>query len=162
MTATELAHLSLSELKSICRDRAITVVGDRRLKATYINAIITLEQHHQEPVVPHTAVIADPFDETIELPVTTLTKIEDDRHRPLKMPESTAPNNQLSHPHRNASIVLLVPLIFALALFLAVKTTIISLAWSISRLAPLISGLWRSILEYRKPDRSIDYFPSLA
>jgi hypothetical protein len=176
MTATELANLSMSELKSICVDRAISVIGDRRLKASYISAIEGSDRHQEEIAAMPTIVIADPFDESmtfglpsaIELfisapiPQGCANELSYSSHLEIEPKPGISSQLLSPHPHRHASIVLLVPLIITLALFLAVKTTIISLAWSFAHLAPFITGLWRSILEYRKPSRSIDYFPSLA
>jgi hypothetical protein len=181
MTATELANLSMSELKSICVDRlggalrvrAISVIGDRRLKANYISAIEGSDRHQEEIAAMPTIVIADPFDEPAELQISApipqgggcANTIGQNEHCTIAKRDTKAdvPSQLLSpHSHRNASTVLLVPLILALALFLAVKTTITSLAWSFAHLAPFITRLWRSLLEYWKPDRSIDYFPSLA
>lgn len=53
----------MSELKSVCVDRAIPVSGDKRAKASYVNAIFTFKEHQQELAAIPTAVIADPFDE---------------------------------------------------------------------------------------------------
>ena len=38
-TTTNLTQLSMSELKALCTSYAIEPVGDRRLKATWVNAI---------------------------------------------------------------------------------------------------------------------------
>jgi hypothetical protein len=128
MNATKLATLSMSELKSICVDRAISVIGDKRLKASYINAVEGSDRH-QEVSTP-TAVSADPFDESVEISISAqIATPQNERcvtaanhSHPLAIEiESDVPSQLLSpHPHRNASIVLLVPLIIATAL--AVRT----------------------------------------
>jgi hypothetical protein len=177
MNATEFANLSMSELKSICLDRGISVNGDRRLKASYINTIVAFG-HQEETAAAPTTVIGDPFDEPIELPRSVPIAIGQNERCAILQGEATANESNHSHqpaiepdikrqlpslhPYRNASIVLLIPLIITLALFLAVKTTITSLAWSSARLAPFLTRLWRSSIVDRNPIDSIDYFPSLA
>jgi hypothetical protein len=117
MTATELTALSMSELKSVCVDRAISVSGDKRAKTSYILAIVSFDRHQQElAIMP----ITDPFDEpmtfglpsAIELQTPALVAIphggrctnEPNHSSPLEIGlKSNDPNRQLLPPQPPSS-----------------------------------------------------------
>ncbi|WP_373543936.1 hypothetical protein [Chamaesiphon sp.] len=187
MTATKLAKLSMSELKSICVDREIVVIGDKRVKANYVLAIVTDQERPMEIASIPTVIIPDSFDAAIELSAPALISMPIGRKRTTKDLElnrsnlievtqtsdtATAADLEPSSPQpqqrRSASIVVILPLILSLALFLAAKAMISSFTWAIAASSPFIAEIWRSIANHclnrvnERPNQAIDYFPSIA
>lgn len=154
MNATELAKLTIKELKAIAIAKGIEVAGDKRSKATWVLAIETFQT--EQPII-----------ETIESPFELANESDSiDSPLPALEPNSqvSEPNSQVSEqtapiPTRGASTVAIVAvLIFGMA-FLVVKTGFTAFAWVLTALSPLALGLWRYLVPDPKHQDSIDYFP---
>ena len=163
MNATELAKLTIKELKAIAQEKGIEAIGDKRSKATWVLAIeswqidrveieTTPEVNVPDVDVPDYQPIGSPFGESIE---------SDSIDSPLPTLE---PNSQVSEqtaplPMRGASTVaLVVVLAFGMA-FLVIKTGFTAVAWVLTALSPLVLGLWQYLFPDPKHQDSIDYFP---
>ena len=157
MNATELATLSMSELKFMCASHAaISVTGDRRAKLTYINAIETFQSQHTVteidslPAIPDVLSVIDRSDNATTLP------------QPTPQPPTRT--------QRQAAIAMLAPLIL-------LSVAVIAIRIGISALIPLIGSpmrftgsIWQSIprtnaqahpLMVVDPSSiPIDYFPA--
>ena len=154
MNATELAKLTIKELKEIAQEKGIEVIGDKRSKTTWVLAIETFQT--EQPIIE---TIESPFElaiesDSIDSPLSTLEP----------KPQALEPNSQVSEqtaplPMRGASTVaLVVVLAFGMA-FLVIKTGFTSIAWVIAALVPLALRLWRYLFPDPKHQDSIDYSP---
>lgn len=163
MNATELATLSMSELKTFCTSNAIEVVGDKRLKATYINAIESFQSEQ--------TVIEIEVDQSIDLPLTEAAVMAERSTTPLDLylesdgssstPLPTdlppVPTNQ----HRGAAIVMLAPLILLSVAVITIDTSINALILIIAAVGRLSVAVWRFIPLTIAPNSiPIDYFPA--
>ena len=163
MNATELAKLTIKELKAIAQAKGIEVAGDKRSKATWVLAIeswqidrVEIETTPEVNVpavdVPDYQPIDSPFELVIKSDLIAST------------PPALKPNPQVLEqtaplPMQGASIVAIVAvLIFGVA-FLVIKTGFTSIAWVIAALVPLALRLWRYLFPDPKHQDSIDYFP---
>jgi hypothetical protein len=171
MNATELAKLTIKELKAIAIAKGIEVAGDKRSKATWVLAIESWQIDRVEiettPEVNAPAVDGPdcpPIDSPFELVI---------KSDPIASPlPALEPNTQILKPtpqvseqtfpsqRRGASTVAIVAvLIFGVA-FLVIKTGFTSISWAIAALMPIALGLWRYLLPDPRVEKSIDYFPS--
>jgi hypothetical protein len=132
MTTTELATLSMSELKAICVSHEIEPVGDKRSKATWVLAM-TQWQIEVAPAVDVPA--ADVLDyQPLDLPL--------DESIPVPAPQQP-PTTQ----YRGASIVMLIPVIL-------LSVAVIAIQIGTSALIPLIAAVGRlSVTLWRFSDR---------
>ncbi len=163
MNSTELSQLSRSELKSIAQDKGIKVTGDRRSKAAYILAIETFQS---EPTVIETLpAIPDPFEGATEVyqPIDLMEAAKMASTAPIA--ESIVQPTPLAIPpttqHRQASIVMLAPLILLSVAVIAIRISISVLIPTIAAVGRLLVAVWRSIP--RKIDTNsipINYFPA--
>jgi hypothetical protein len=162
MNATELAKLTIKELKAISIAKGIEVIGDKRSKATWVLAIeswqidrVEIETTPEINVpavdVPDYQPIESPFELAIES--DSIASLHPALEPNSQVSEQTAP------PMRGASIVaLVVVLAFGLA-FLVIKTGFTAFVWVLTALSPLALGLWRYLFPDPKHQDSIDYFP---
>ena len=166
MNATELATLSMSELKFMCASHAaISVTGDRRAKLTYINAIETFQSQHTVteidslPAIPDVLSVIDRSDNTTTLP------------QPTAQPPAPQPTPQPPTPtQRQAAIVMLAPLILLSVAVIAIRIGISALIPLIGSLMRFTGSIWQSIprtnaqahpLMVVDPSSiPIDYFPA--
>jgi hypothetical protein len=171
MNATELATLTIKELKAIAQAKSIEVAGDKRSKATWVLAIeswqidrveieTTPEVNAPAVDVPDYQPIGSPFELVIKFdPIDSPLPALEPNTQVLKpnpqVSEQTVPSQQ-----RGASTVaLIVVLAFGVA-FLVIKTGFTSISWAIAALMPIVLGLWRYLLPDPRVEKSIDYFPS--
>jgi hypothetical protein len=180
MNATELVTLSMSELKAICVSHAIDVVGDKRSKATYINAIESFQSEQTVIEIETLPAIPDPFECATEVyqPIdlmeaaemaechSTLLNLytaEDVTASTAPIAESIVQPISLAIPptaqHRQASIVALVALLLFGTAFLVVRIGFTSLVWVIASLAPVMAGWWRYLVQSPTVTQAIDYEP---
>jgi hypothetical protein len=165
MNATELAELTIKELKAIAIAKGIEVAGDKRSKATWVLALESALTQTPKP----SAEIIEPSP-TPEKVLNSKSAIKSDSIASL--PPALEPNTQVLKPNpqvseqtvpsqqRGASTVaLIVVLAFGVA-FLVIKTGFTSISWAIAALMPLALGLWRYLLPDPRVEKSIDYFPS--
>ena len=103
----------MSELKALCTSHAIEPVGDRRMKATWINAI---EMWNQRSVATEESTVAIG----------------------LATPQPPTPTTQ----HRGASIVILLPLILLSVAIVAVQTGLRLLTHLIAAVVRLSVTIW--------------------
>jgi hypothetical protein len=163
MNATELAKLTIKELKAIAQAKGIEVAGDKRSKATWVLAIESWQIDRVEiettPEVNVPAVDVPDY-QPIDSPFELVIKSDPiDSPPPALEPNTQAlePNPQVSEqtaplplPMRGASIVAIVAvLIFGVA-FLVIKTGLTSISWVVSGLSPLALGLWRYLVPEAK------------
>jgi hypothetical protein len=149
MNATDLSQLSMTELKAICASQSIEVVGDKRSKATYINAIETFQSLQ--------TVIEIEIEQPLELPPMEANQLPD--VLPVIDNETTSPlpvNQQ-----RGASIVMLVPLILLSVAVIAIRIGIGTLIPLIAPPIRFMVSLWQSITHTDRGTESIDYFPTV-
>lgn len=147
MNATELATLSLTELKSFCTANSIEVVGDKRSKATYISAIETFQAEQTLIEIP---AIPNPIEpETLSQLSNELPLMET-----IEMAETATPS-------LSPALVVIIPLTL---IFLAVM----SVAKALIQIAKVQIPIWRSL--FHQPINNsipttlgcacaIDYFP---
>jgi hypothetical protein len=176
MNSTDLSQLTIKELKSIASENDIKVTDDRRFKASWISAI---EMWNQRSVAAFET--PDPFevDQSIGLPQplmeaavmaersTTVLDLymESDGSSstsPTHHPPTLHPTPQpTTSQYREASIVVLIPLILLTVAVILIKI-------GITILIPLISSLIRfmgTLMKFTNTDRGnepIDYFPPVA
>jgi hypothetical protein len=157
MNATEIATLSMSELRAFCTANSIEVTGDRRYRISYINAINAIAQAHPLRVVEtfqseqtvtdieSLPAMPDPFEVAIDLPLTEAAVMAERSTTSLDLymesdgsptPQPPTPQPTAPKPHRQASIVVLIPLIL-------LSVAIISIRIGISTLIPIIGSLMR-------------------
>ena len=150
---TDLTQLSMSDLKALCTSYAIEPVGDKRLKATWVNAIETFQS--QQTVIE---IVETPLP-AIDLPLTESDDLymESDGSAVSPLPSQPQP---IANTKRGASIVILMPLILLSVAIMAVQM-------SLRLVTPLIASVWRSTATWRSIPRSIytsslplDYFPA--
>lgn len=149
---SEISHskcyisLSMSELKAVCVSQSIEVVGDKRSKVTYINAIETFQSEQTIIEIVEMPAIPDPFESQLELAIET---------EPVDLPP--VPTNQ----HRQASIVVLIPLILLSLAIISIRIGIGALILLIAAVGQLSVSVWGSILRtLGTKSISIDYFPA--
>jgi hypothetical protein len=146
MTATELVTRSMSELKAICVSQSIEVVGDKRSKATYINAIESFQSLQTVTEIETEQPIDLPLMEAAEMAERSTTPldlyIESDGSPSASLPTdlSTATNYK-----QGASIVLIIPLILLSALFDLMATGFTSLVPLIESAGRLSVSIWRFV-----------------
>jgi hypothetical protein len=129
MNATELATLTIKELKAIAIAKGIEVIGDKRSKATWVLAI--------ESALTQTAEL---IAEAIE-PSPTPEKVLNSKSAPTLSTNTQSPNQRMG-----ASIVaLVVVLVFGVAV-LVFRTGFTSIVWVVAALSPLVLGLWRYLV----------------
>lgn len=147
MNATELTTLSMSELKAICVSQSIEVVGDKRSKATYINAIETFQSQQTVIEIIEMPAIPDPFENQLELAI---------EKEPVDLPP--VPTTQ----HCGASIVVLIPLILLSLAIISIRIGIGALIPLIAAVGRFTGGIWQSITHTDRGTDSIpiDYFPA--
>jgi hypothetical protein len=130
MNATELSQLTIKELRSIALENDIEVVGDKRSKTTYINAIETFQsQQTVIEIIETLPTIPDPLAERSTTPLDPY----------MEMDVTTIPTIQ----HRGAAIVVLIPLIL-----LSLAITLVRIG--IGTLSPLIAAVGRSLVAVRR------------
>jgi hypothetical protein len=169
MNATELATLSLKELKSICASHALEPVGDKRSKQTWISAIETFQSEQTVIEIIQMPAIPDPFENQLELAVdlplvegavtacTHRTMAESIVQGTGYAKETPAPNQQ-----RGASLVVLVIATLLCALLVVMVTGLRSLIPLIAAVGQVLGSIWRSIPRSSIGTNSIplDYFPA--
>jgi hypothetical protein len=128
MNATELTTLSMSELKAICTSQSIEVVGDKRSKATYINAIEIFQSEQTVIDLPLMAGAEMAEDVTASTPPICESIVQP---TPLAILPTTH--------YRGAAIVILAPLIL-------LSLAIISVRIGIGALISLIAAVGRSLV----------------
>jgi hypothetical protein len=164
MNATELATLSIKELKDICASHGIEVSGDKRSKAAYISAIEIFQSEQTVIETIEMPAIPDPF----ELPVVEAVTASSHQTMAESIAQVTGYANETPAiepptptPQISASIVVLViaTMLWALSIVMVMGLRSITL---------IIVAVWRSTLAlYRSikvpaiDTRSIpiDYFP---
>jgi hypothetical protein len=146
MNATELATLSIKELKSTAQAKGIdVVVGDKRSKATWILAIESWQIDRRGGRVEAAPAVDVPDCQPIESPFELVIKSES-LDSPLgesvsaPTPQSTAPNQQ-----RGASIVVLVIATLLSALLIVMGMGLRSLTSGIAAVVRLSVAIWQSI-----------------
>ena len=152
MNSTDLSQLTIKELKSIALENGIKPLGDKRSKATWVNAIETF-QSQPSPVIEITETLPAMLVPllSLELPEVELPLTEA-AVSPLPSPPSTT-------QHRGASIVILMPLILLFGAVMAIQM-------GLRLMTPLIVAVWRFMAAWRPVPRtarsttSIDYFPT--
>jgi hypothetical protein len=165
MNATELATLSMTELKAICTSHAIEVIGDKRSKATYINAIESFQSEQTVIEIETLPAIPDPFECATEVyqPIDLMEAAEMTERSTttldiyVESDGSPAPQPIPTTQHRQASIVALVALLLFGTAFLIVKMGFTSLVWVIASLAPVLAGWWRYLVQSPTVTQAIDY-----
>ena len=176
MNATELATLSISELKSIAIAKGIdVVVGDKRVKATWVDAIVNFQS--EQPVIEIatpdpfelplvedvTACSHSPMADSIvkgsgyanEIPVPQPTA---PTPQPMPQPQQPAPQPTPQQPptltplaippttqYRGALIVILIPLILLTVAVILIKVGISTLIPLIGSLIRFTGSIWQSI-----------------
>jgi hypothetical protein len=73
MNATELATLSMRELKSMCAANSLEVRGDRRSKAAYILAIESFQSQQTVIDIESLPAMPDPFEDSYEFVMSSET-----------------------------------------------------------------------------------------
>ncbi|WP_310482598.1 hypothetical protein [Chamaesiphon sp. VAR_48_metabat_403] len=180
MNATELAKLTIKELKAIAQAKGIEVIGDKRSKATWVLAIETFLTEQPTIETIETFLTEQPTIETIESPFELANESDsiDSLHPTLEpnsqVSEQTAPiptrgasartlqkerSRNSTHTHAGASTVALVAVLAFSVAFLVIKTGLTSILWVIAALSPLALGLWRYLVPDPKHQDWIDYFP---
>jgi hypothetical protein len=169
MNATELATLTIKELKSIAQDKGIEVTGDKRLKATYINAISqglgsANETFQSEPavieIIETLPAIPDPFEDATE--VYQQIDLMEAAKMAVSAPiaESIVQPTPLAIPptpqYRGASIVMLAPLILLTVAVILIKIGIGVLIPLIGSLMRFMGSIWQS---FTHTDRSTESIP---
>jgi hypothetical protein len=152
MTSTELSQLTIKELKAIALENDIEVIGDKRLKATYILSIaqahplMAIETFQSEQTVIEIIempAIPDPFESQFELAVDLPLMEATEMASTAPIAESIVQPTPLAIPptthHRGAAIVMLTPLIL-------LTVAVITIGTSISALIPLIAAVWRLLV----------------
>jgi hypothetical protein len=146
MNATELTTLSMSELKAICVSQSIEVVGDKRSKATYINAIEIFQSEQTVIDLPLMAGAEMAEDVTASTPPICESIVQP---TPLAILPTTH--------YRGAAIVMLTPLIL-------LSVAVITIGTSISALIPLIAAVGRLLVSIGRSitgtDRGTDSIPT--
>jgi hypothetical protein len=145
MNATELATLTIKELKAIAQEKGIEVIGDKRSKATWVLALGSALTQTAESIV-----------ESVE-PSPTTEKVLNSKSAPTLSTntQNLEPNTQSPNQRMGASIVaLVVVLAFSVGL-LVIKAGFTAFGF----LVPLALGLWRYLFPEPKHQDSIDYFP---
>ena len=184
MNATELATLSMTQLKALCVSHAIEVTGDKRLKATYINAIESFQSKQTVIEIETLPAIPDPFDDSYEFVISsetvsqskvpdvssiidksdntaTLQQLTDGIPIPQATPQQptlTPQQRRITQKH-SASIVMIIPLVL-------LSLAIISIRIGISIIIPLIGSLinlmgliWKSVPDSIATNSiPVDYF----
>jgi hypothetical protein len=162
MNATDLSQLTIKELKSICTSHSISVTKDKRLKATFINAIESFQSQQTVTEIESLPAIPDPFedafevDQSIDLPLmeaAVMASTPPSESVPLPTPQP--PTTQ----HRQASIVMLVPLIMLCGLFIVMGISIKTLVALIAAVVPVLAGWWRYLVQSPTVTQAIDYEP---
>jgi hypothetical protein len=147
MNATELTTLSMSELKAICVSQSIEVVGDKRSKATYINAIETFQSQQTVIEIIEMPAIPDPFENQLELAVDLPLMEATEMASTAPIAESIVQPTPLAISptthHRVAAIIIIAPLIL-------LSLAIISVRIGIGALIPLIAAVGRSLVAVRR------------
>lgn len=174
-----MTNLTIKELKAICTERNIAVTGDKRLKASYINAISqglgsANETFQAEQTVAEIELPATPecFDDSYEFVISTETVCQEVTidteagvtaeaiadHWFERAVEPVVGMIPLAPAPRSAVAVLLIPIIMVI-------TAIGSLAMMVRVLVPILKSLYtatagvvRSVAN-QKVSQSIDYFP---
>jgi hypothetical protein len=165
MNSTELATLSMPELKSFCTANSIEVIGDKRFKSTYIPAIETFQSEQTVIEIIEMPAIPNPFELPLVEDVTACS------HSPMAdsivkragyaneipVPQPTAPT-----PQRGASLVILVIATMLWALSIVTVTGLRSITLLIAAVWRLSLALHRSIKVPAIDTRSIpiEYFPT--
>jgi hypothetical protein len=172
MNATELATLSMTELKSMCASHVIDVIGDKRSKATYISAIESFQSLQTVTDFATEQSLAKPLRMRIDLPLTEAAEMAERSTTPLELymeidgsTSTPLPTDLPTVPanHHGASIVVLIPLILLSVAVIAIRIGMGTLIPLIASLKRFTGSIWGSIP--RLIDTSsilIDYFPSLA
>jgi hypothetical protein len=151
MTSTELSQLTIKELKAIALENDIEVIGDKRLKATYILSIaqahplMAIETFQSQQtvieIIETLPAIPDPFENQLELAIETES---------IDLPP--VPTAQ----HHGASVVVLIPLIL-------LSLAVISIRIGIGALIPLIAAVGRLLVSIGRSitgtDRGTDSIP---
>jgi hypothetical protein len=173
MNATELATLSMSELKFFCSANSIEVTGDKRSKSTYILAIETFQS--EQTVIETLPAIPDPFEpESIDLPLAeAAAEMAERSTTPLDLyvdsavTASTSPiaesivQQPTPKPQRQASIVALIPLILLSITVIAIRIGIGALLPLIAAVGQVSVSIWRSIPRTIDPNSiPLNYFPA--
>jgi hypothetical protein len=152
MNSTDLATLSMSQLKAFCLSHSLEPVGDKRLKATYILSIETFQSEQTVIEIIEMPAMPDPFEsESIDLPVMKAAVIAERSTTPLDLyiesdgsptftPQPTAPK-----PHLEASIVVLIPLILMSVAVISIFTSFRALIHLIEAVGQVSVSIWRSI-----------------
>jgi hypothetical protein len=175
MNATELATLSMTELKSMCAANSLEVTGDKRSKSTYILAIETFQSKQTViEIIETLPAIPDPF----ELPV--VEAVTASSHQAMGesiIAQGTecaneTPTNEppTPTPQLSASIVVIVIATMLWAISIATVMGIRSITLLIAAVWRSTLALYRSIKVSAIDTRSIpililkgfanDYFPA--
>jgi hypothetical protein len=162
MNSTDLSQLSMTELKAICASHAIEVIGDKRSKATYINAIETFQSQQIVREIETEQAIDLPLMEAAEMaerstsPLDLYMDSDGSSSTPLPTDLPTAPNTK-----HGASIVVLIPLILLSVAIVAIRIGISALIPTIAAVGRLSVAVWRSISRMSDTNSiPIDYFPA--
>jgi hypothetical protein len=151
---------------------AIEVVGDKRLKATYINAIEKFQS--EQTIIETLPAIPDPFEsESIDLPLAEAAEMAEchttllDLYVDSALTASTSPiAESIVQPptpitKQGASIVMLTPLILLSVAVISLRigtSALISIIAVVGRLSVVV---WRFIPRTIAPNSiPIDYFPA--
>jgi hypothetical protein len=163
MNVTELATLSMSELKSFCTANSIEVVGDKRSKATYINAIesfqslqIVTDFETEQPIDLPLMEAAETAERSTT-PLDLYMESDGSLSSPLPTDLPTAPNTKYG-----AAIVLLIPLILLSVAVITIRIGITTLTSIIAAVGQFTISIWRSVTHTYRGTSSIpiDYFPA--
>jgi hypothetical protein len=158
MNFTELATLSIKELRSICTSQNIEVVGDKRSRQTWIEAIVNYNLIQTRNVVSSPekdCLQPNPYEVVIELPI----KAEGEH-----LPE---PRQMIGAHLVLIALFAILYAVLSIAIGIGVVMYRISL-WLVERTKARHQGgrvpshLTKSFGNSRSEANPIDYFPSLA
>lgn len=141
MIATELASLSMSELRSMCAANSIEVTGDKRSKSTYINAIESFQS--SQTVIETTT--PDPFEDGYEFvinPETVSQSVIPDVLPIIDKSDNMTTPSPVFTTQRGASIVVLVITTILLSLLLILEMGLRSLIPLIAAVVRLSVAIW--------------------
>lgn len=179
MDATEIATLSIKELRAFCSSHAIDVTKDRRYRISFINAIEIWNQRSVAAEPTMTIGQSEP-DPSLDLPLTEAAAVMTERSTtlldlhtesdgssptspivqptPQPIPQQPAPQQQPKTQYRGgASIVVLVPLILVLVAVILIKVGIRTLIPIIGSLMRFTGSIWQSVSDTDRGIESIDY-----
>jgi hypothetical protein len=181
---TNLEALSTAQVKGIAKSIGAIPDGDKRIKQTWISAVIdhqtmfspvkvkAMEAHietvmnRMESFTPAASELpseSPTIDTYVPVPRTHADDVAFASAMGLTYDdvfgETPEPNTQSPPQRMEAHIVVLVMVLAFSVGLLIIKTGLTSIAWVIAALMPLVLGLWRYLLPNSKSGDSIDYFP---